>query len=97
MIIHAPPIQNVIKLPLEHVVFMSHVRLSRFCCGHSRSLRHWDLVELSLVSQWQKHGKFPHPGIWAVMKFGQTTAKAVREIKKSTVSSLLRYISQTLD
>jgi hypothetical protein len=23
----------------------------------------------------------PHPGIWAVMSFGQTTAKAVREIK----------------
>jgi hypothetical protein len=26
-----------------------------------------------------------HPGIWAVMSFGQTTAKAVREIKQTTI------------
>jgi hypothetical protein len=35
-----------------------------------------------------------HPGIWAVMRFGQTTAKAVREIKSAILDNSNRYESQ---
>jgi hypothetical protein len=36
-----------------------------------------------------------HPGIWAVMRFGQTTAKAVREIKQDRLQEKPRQKQST--
>jgi hypothetical protein len=52
-------------------------------CIHTILRSHW--------SRFQHSSHQFHPGIWAVMRFGQTTAKAVREIKHA----LLPPISQS--